>query len=143
MKKNLQIILIAFLVFAIDRILKIAGIQGCFTLLCFSQSRNTGAAFGLFPGAMWVFIIAAIAVIFLALFYYKKIKSSMARLGLALIIAGTLSNFIDRAAFGYVIDYIRFIFHSNLFNIADLSNLAGAIMLVIGLVREKKITVSK
>jgi len=137
MKKNLQIIAIAFLVFAIDRILKIAGIQGCFSIICFSESRNTGAAFGLFPGATWIFILAAIAVISLAIFYYKKVNSSLARLGLALIIAGTLSNFIDRIALGYVIDVVRFSFHPNLFNIADLSNLAGALLLLFGL-RKKK-----
>ena len=138
MKNNLQIIVIASLVFAIDRILKIAGIQGCFTLICFSQSRNTGAAFGIFPGATLIFILAAAAVISLALFYYKKTRNKTARLGLALIIAGTLSNFIDRIAFGYVTDIIRLSFAQNLFNIADLSNLAGVLLLLIGLKKKKK-----
>jgi len=138
MKNNPQIIVIAFLVFAIDRILKIAGIQGCFSIICFSESRNTGAAFGLFSGMTWIFIIAALVVIFLALLYYNKTKNSVAKLGLAFIIAGTLSNFIDRIAFGYVIDIIRLSFMQNLFNIADISNLAGALLLLIGLKKTKR-----
>jgi len=138
MKKDFSVIAIAFLVFAIDRILKIAGIQGCFAVLCFSQSKNNGAAFGIFPGATVIFIIAALVVMLLALFYYKKIKSDIAKLGLALIIAGTLSNFIDRLAFGYVIDYMRLFFHPNLFNLSDLSNLAGAILLILGLGKKSK-----
>jgi len=41
-------------------------------------------------------------------------------------------------AFGYVIDVVRFYFHPNLFNIADLSNLVGAVLLLVGLKKKTK-----
>lgn len=62
------------------------------------------------------------------------------------MIAGTIGNFIDRLSFGYVIDFLQFIFGSYVyptFNVADMSLVTGVIMFAIDIlffedIRNKK-----
>lgn len=49
-------------------------------------------------------------------------------LGASLLIAGALSNLIDRTVYGFTIDYIRMF--TSIFNLADLSIVVGAILLL-------------
>jgi signal peptidase II len=60
--------------------------------------RNTGVAFGRFPGLGWVFMLVNLAVLVGVLFYYPRIPTGMRllRLAAALILAGDLGNVIDR-----------------------------------------------
>ncbi len=75
--------------------------------------KNTGAAFGIFAGApdgfrQWFFyLVAAVAVIFLAGFY-SRMKDDARALptAIALIFAGIAGNIIDRMRFGAVTDFI-------------------------------------
>ena len=120
-------ILVSILVFA-DRLAKI---------LAQNTEKNIGAAFGILPGFSILFIAVAVVIIFLILKFYKKCGKPM-QIALILILAGTISNTLDRIFLGYVIDFIRipFISNSSTFNLADICNVAGAAALLISLIKK-------
>ncbi|MBU1145479.1 MAG: signal peptidase II [Firmicutes bacterium] len=82
----------------------------------FSYVENTGAVFGLGGDTtfgMYFFLVTAIVATFV--FGYMLLKSDFKNkkkfwytLSLALLIAGTLGNFLDRSIHSYVIDFIDF-----------------------------------
>lgn len=141
-EKSILFISIVAIIFALDRITKSAP-EKCFGFICAEYTINKGAAFGLFvnfPFIMPVLMAIAIAVLFLTAFFYFKIKKfTIIHAGLILLFAGTLGNLIDRIFFGYVIDFIKFGFFPIFpaFNISDLSNVIGALLLIIALLRKK------
>lgn len=125
MKTKYKILLIvAPLVFILDQITKsivvkyvdfgtrIPVVQGFFDIVHF---RNTGAAFGMFANMSesvrvpFFYIIAAIAVVFLAI-YYRSLPDHRRMLPfvLSLIFAGIAGNVIDRIRFGSVVDFLSF-----------------------------------
>ena len=60
------------------------------------------------------------------------IKMPFYSIGLSLMIAGTIGNFIDRAILGYVRDFITFAFFDfPSFNTADMCMCVGIVMLII------------
>ncbi|HAX02098.1 MAG TPA: signal peptidase II [Acholeplasmataceae bacterium] len=90
-----------------------------------SYHQNPGMSFGALEGQQFLFMVATI--IALGIFGYlflstdyktKKVYS----ISIALFIAGTLGNAIDRALYGYVIDFMHFPFldyilgNSNFYN---------------------------
>lgn len=118
-------------IIAADRLTKIFA-QGCNPVFCIKRSINYGAAFGLFQGATTLFIIVAIALIPLLIYFLCKTKSNLLRAALTLILAGTVSNLIDRLVHGYVIDIISLsLFAFPSFNIADTANTIGAVLLIV------------
>ncbi|MOA00888.1 Lipoprotein signal peptidase [compost metagenome] len=55
-------------------------------------------------------------------------------IGLGLVLGGALGNFIDRARFGEVVDFLQFNFGSYtfpIFNVADSAIVCGAILILI------------
>ncbi len=136
--------LLSILVFLLNHFLKILALQKKCFIFCFSAVTNFGAAFSLFDKFFWVRFITifiALIVIILAIYYYFRFseKSILLRWALPLIFIGTLSNMLDRIILGYVVDYIPF-FSAKLFvfNLADLSNFIGVILLIIFLLKRKK-----
>ena len=97
----------------------------------FTHVANTGAAFGLFQDSSPIFMILAI-VVSLGILYYNffslEANQPLMRLALGLQLGGALGNFIDRVRIGHVTDFID-IGPWYVFNIADLSIVAGAIVL--------------
>jgi signal peptidase II len=103
--------------------------------------RNTGAAFGLFNAAdfplkpavmlgMAIFALAAIAV------YAAQLRPDerLARVGLALVLGGAVGNLIDRAATGYVLDFVDVYYgdaHFWAFNVADSAITVGAVFVIL------------
>ena len=77
-------------------------------LLRLSLTENTGAAFGLFPGARASFIaisvLAAIGLVYAN--HVMRGRDRMRRLALALILGGNLGNLFDRVRLGRVTDFI-------------------------------------
>jgi len=128
-----------FLLFAsitfIDRLAKLFLFNGCFSIFCIKRAVNYGSAFGLMQGMNWLFISVAITVLFLIALFINDVNRKM-RWAFVFLAAGTFANLIDRMFFGYVIDLFS-IAGSSSFNIADLSNLLGAVLLVIGLFKQK------
>ena len=98
--------------------------------------QNTGAAFGIGNNSTSMFIIVNVIVIGLIVYFIFSKKEEISKailVSLHLIIAGGISNLIDRIIHGYVIDFIDFyIFNYNypVFNLADSFICIGILMLL-------------
>lgn len=94
-------------------------------ILDFTYVRNEGAAWGMFAGGRYIFIILTMFV-FAGIFYiYSNIYSikryNLLKFALVVLVAGAIGNLIDRVQNGYVIDFIDVnFFNFPVFNIADI-----------------------
>jgi signal peptidase II len=95
--------------------------------------RNSGAAFGLFQNFTAGFLVVSLLVMAAILIYYPRIPPYdwPARIGLAMVFGGAVSNAYDRGLQGSVIDFIQ-IPHWPVFNVADSSITVGVALLVVG-----------
>ena len=95
---------------------------------------NDGMAFGInFPGGIYIFTVASLllTIFLIGYLWHERKEHILLRLGLALIIAGAIGNFIDRTFFGEVADMFDFIFwgwHFYIFNVADSAVTVGMIL---------------
>lgn len=144
-KKWFPLIVILFLLLALDQVSKawvlenlvygesIQPIPALYPFFQMTRSSNTGAAFGIFPEGGMAFLVIAIVVCGIMLFYYKQSEANthLMHIGLSLVISGAIGNVIDRLQHGYVVDF----FHLTLPNvISNVSNFADhAIVLGVGL----------
>lgn len=108
-------------------------------LFNFRHIKNTGAAWGMFSDARWVFlIISSAALIAMPIFLYKNRKAPhMFGVSLSLVIGGAAGNMIDRlfAPNGGVTDFIEFAFMDfPVFNVADIAVCIGAAVLFVYLI---------
>ncbi|MHC1771832.1 MAG: signal peptidase II [Flexilinea sp.] len=98
--------------------------------------KNTGVAFGLFQGRGWLFTVIGLLVVMLIILFYRQTIDSKRfwRIALAFQLGGALGNLIDRVnpGVGYVVDFI-WIGNFPVFNLADLSIVCGAVILIIGM----------
>jgi signal peptidase II len=104
-------------------------------LLRLTLTHNTGAAFGLFPGARITFIVISV-VAAAGLVYANRVigVGDVRRPLLALILGGNLGNLIDRIRLGHVIDFIDMGFGSTrwpVYNFADVAVVVGAVGLAV------------
>ncbi len=101
--------------------------------------RNSGAAWSIFEGQQTFFtIITIVAIIVIGYFIWKYRKNIPMLIGLSLIMAGTIGNFIDRLRQGYVVDMFETTFiNFPIFNIADMCLTLGVIWLIICILKEK------
>ena len=111
-------------------------------LLWFESTLNTGVAFSMFEGMQWLFIVIAsvASILFIYLIVSKKwLESKFEKISVALVLAGTVGNLIDRIIFNGVRDfiYLKFIDFA-IFNIADMAIIIGTTLLCIGLLFIKK-----
>lgn len=111
-------------------------------ILSLYHIRNTGAAWSIFEGKMWFFTIisvVAIAVLsYLLVKYYRN--GRIFSLGIALILGGTLGNFIDRIRLGYVVDMFKTDFiQFPIFNLADVELTIGVIFIFIYILFEERL----
>jgi signal peptidase II len=90
--------------------------------------RNTGAAFGIFPGRQPVFVITSLLVLFAIAAYWRRARPTqwLVVVALAMIAGGALGNLIDRALIGRVTDFFEFAFIDfPVFNVADMGIVGG------------------
>ncbi len=102
--------------------------------------HNLGAAFSFLADQggwqRWFFTaIAAIASIVFIVWLAKTPKSqTLLSIAFALMLSGAMGNLIDRALFGYVIDFLDFHWSGNyfpVFNIADSMIFIGAALMIL------------
>ncbi len=81
---------------------------------------NSGAAFGFFKNGNLVFMILAVIVGGVILYYFPKAarKDWWLRLALMLQFSGAIGNLVDRIQFGHVTDFLS-VGNFAIFNIAD------------------------
>ena len=97
---------------------------------------NTGAAWGLFKGALAFFIPVTIVAVVSMIVFMFILKEKKYRFALSLILGGTIGNFIDRISVSGkgVVDYVELHFGSYVFpvfNLADSCIVVGGVLLVI------------
>ncbi len=120
-------------------------IPGFFNIV---HSENPGAAFGMLsestsPWRGWLLLGVSITVmVIVGVMLWRPVKpghpaqTALLRVGLALVFAGDLGNFLDRAFRGTVTDFLQFFFGSYefpSFNAADSAITIGAGLLLIDL----------
>ena len=106
--------------------------------------RNTGAAFGFLNGADFpykqaVVALAATAALIGIALYAARVSSHerLARVGLAMILAGAIGNLVDRLALGSVVDFVDVVlggWHFWAFNVADSAITLGVIAMMIDMI---------
>ena len=100
--------------------------------------QNTGAAFSLFSGMQWLFMLVFLVLTVALIWEYKKKAmpfTTLERWLLAAIYGGGLGNMIDRVRLGYVVDMIQTEFMDfPIFNVADCFITCGCILLMVHLV---------
>lgn len=90
---------------------------------------NDGIAFGI-PFPYPLLIIATPLLLIWFIIQIKKQKTTpLFNIGIILIVTGAVSNLIDRVLFNNTIDYFRFF--TSIFNLADISIVAGAVCCLI------------
>ncbi len=100
-------------------------------LLSFTYIPNTGIGFSLLQGMNTFLIVVVVAIIFLIMYYKHKIKeeNKIPQEFFAFIVAGALSNLVDRIAYGFVVDFIDMHIWPA-FNLADIAITIGIIGLI-------------
>ncbi|KIL47645.1 signal peptidase II [Jeotgalibacillus campisalis] len=104
-----------------------------------TSHRNTGAAWGMLEGQMWLFYIVTIVVIIGLLFYFHRHAKGnhLFSLSLMVLLGGAIGNFIDRIIRQEVVDFIQFTFFNFIFNIADAALTLGVALLFIQMILEE------
>ena len=149
MKKRGIVAVIVLLLIALDQLVKSYIVQQIpldevrswipnFVSLTYLQNR--GAAFSILQDQQWLFAIITLVVMVAAIWYlHKHMEDSLWMvLGLTLIIAGGLGNFIDRVSQGFVVDMIHLDFiNFAILNVADSYLTVGVIILLIAMLKEE------
>jgi len=139
--KHVAVLLTAFIVIAIDQITKFL-VKSNFELnqslplinniFHLTYIHNFGAAFGILQEQRFILVFVSVAVIVAILYYLRKVneKERIPQLLLGFILGGTIGNLIDRAFYGYVIDFLDLRIWP-VFNFADSFVTIGAIGLIV------------
>jgi len=92
---------------------------------------NTGIAFSILVPNWLILFLSPLLLLFICLWYIKiKKTNGMITLGFCLLLFGAVSNYIDRALYGYTVDYIRFF--TSILNVADIMIALGMVFLYFG-----------
>ena len=107
-------------------------------VLNYTYVENTGAAFGMLGNSTTTLAIfsglMSVAMLYV-LYRYRKAFSRLTNVALSLIVSGAIGNFIDRAFYGFVVDFIELKFvNFAVFNIADICVTMGTVLLIMALI---------
>ena len=109
-------------------------------LVSLTYLQNRGAAFSMLQDQQLLFAVITLVVVVGAIWYlHKHMEDSFWMvLGLTLIIAGGLGNFIDRISQGFVVDMFHLDFiNFAIFNVADSYLTVGVIILLLAMLKEE------
>lgn len=141
--RRLELALAALLVFALDAVAKTVvgarltgdGVTLVDGLLALRLGENSGAIFGLLPGAGPLLIVAAGATVVALLVLHERTSRSVgASLAFGAVIGGALGNLADRVADGSVLDFIDLGYDGlriPLFNLADAAIVLGLLVVAL------------
>ncbi len=107
-------------------------------IFTFDFTANYFMAFSLPIHGSWLNLIIGSIVLVIVWLLIEAIKNKEKTgiiIGFLLILAGAISNLIDRLMFGYVVDYF-YLKHFTVFNIADACISLGAILIIISLYKK-------
>ena len=107
-------------------------------ILSITRINNTGAAWSILSGHQFFFVIIAIFAAILVFYFIVQYWANMPyRIGLGLLLAGTLGNVIDRILNNHVVDMFQLDFiNFPIFNCADMYLTFGILILAIAIIRE-------
>ena len=92
---------------------------------------NTGAAFGMFPGAGSIIALLAVAAAVVIVLLVRELSGTLENIAMGLVLGGAVGNLIDRVfrgdglLDGGVVDWVDFSFFPA-FNVADSAITVGA-----------------
>lgn len=137
-KENILLISIIMIIILVDQMLKIwlqqieeiVVIPG---ILNFKVMQNTSAAYGIGSNSTMMYVITnlvILGVIFKFITTQNEFVDKKLKMCLSFILAGGISNVIDRVIRGYVTEFIDFkqVVNIPVFNVADLFVLVGWIL---------------
>jgi len=107
-------------------------------LLHLTYVQNTGAAFGLFRGARWLFIACSLLIVAWIVRETLRAPALPRRLAWAygLLLGGAVGNLIDRVRVGHVIDFFDLRVWP-VFNVGDSAITIGVVLLLWHTLRTK------
>ena len=113
-------------------------------VLQFTLVPNTGVSFGFLRAeqdiARWGLVAFSLIVAGMIVWWARRAHRPLQALGFGLICGGALGNAIDRARFGWVVDFIdvqRIGFFPWIFNVADSAITVGVIALLLDSLRRE------
>jgi signal peptidase II len=97
-----------------------------------TRVHNVGGAFGIFPGSGELFLAVSgvVSVVLLVLLLASRVRGILARIGIAIVLAGAVGNLIDRLLYGFVLDFFE-IRGFPVFNLADACITVGAGLIIL------------
>ena len=117
-------------------------------VLQLQYTTNSGGAFGVFDGAVWLFLTATIVVCAVIVFASFNLPNGTIAVALGLVLGGALGNLTDRAVRGvgffngHVVDFLAFAKAPDaqpvwpVFNLADTAIVVGAGLILLASVRK-------
>jgi signal peptidase II len=117
-------------------------------VLQLKYTTNSGGAFGVFDGAVWLFLTATIVVCAVIVYASFNLPNTTIAVALGLVLAGAIGNLTDRAVRGtgffggHVTDFLAFARNPTaqpvwpVFNVADSAIVAGAVLILLASIRK-------
>lgn len=102
--------------------------------------HNDGAAFSILEGARWFFVVLTVVFVIAVVILISQeiIRGPLGRWSAVLVMAGAISNGLDRALYGYVVDMFEFEFvNFAIFNLADVFITVCGILFCVYILFEK------
>lgn len=154
--RKIKALAISIVLVIVDQIIKkicvsklapVGSIQIIKNFFYLTYVENRGAAFGMFQGGVWIFVIVSIATVVFLIYYYINLKTDkffiLNKIAIVLIISGAIGNMIDRIFRGFVVDMFHFILFSKdfaVFNLADVFVCVGVFLISICIIFAKDST---
>ena len=139
--------LIALAVFLVDQATKyyiklnvgffdVIGVTPFFNIV---YAENTGSAFGMFK-SLGIYFFIGVSIVAVVLLGVMIVRDGSNRFAYSLLLGGAAGNLLDRAVYGYVVDFLDFYigsYHWPAFNVADSSLTIGIAFLFVKTLRGK------
>lgn len=145
-KKEIVMIIVIIMFIILDQLTKIYLAKDMMLIggiIKFSSVQNTGGAFGIFNTNIITILILNVIIIGMIIRFLILKRNYMSKtvyIALILMVAGGISNLIDRVFRGYVVDFIDItqIVNFPVFNLADIILVIGWALLIIGVIKDLK-----